>query len=423
MRDGVRINYDRLARQLEELATVGGTADGSCCRIALTDSDRAGRDLVVSWMREAGMTVRIDPIGNIIAVRDGTRGGPPVMTGSHIDTVATGGRYDGAYGVLAGLEVMRTLNDAALQTERPLAVTVFTNEEGVRFAPDMMGSLVFSGQLSLEEALRSPSTDGAILGRELERIGYSGSGPCGSPRPCSFVELHVEQGPVLDGNRESLAIATSVPAISWQEITIRGAANHAGTTPLEFRHDAAYCAARIAVHARELSEASSALAATVGAITVVPGLINVIASDAQVMLDMRSSSDESLAAAIQRVSHLLQRLRVDEGVEIEARQLVRADAVRFDDAVVNAIRDSAGDLGHEKVRLMHSGAGHDAQMMARLCPTAMIFVPSVGGISHSPKEHTEPEHLELGANVLLHTMRRLAACTDPSNGPGLTSAP
>ena len=232
----LRIDAARMLEKIEGLAAINRREDGSCCRLALTDADREGRDLVRGWMISAGLAVHIDRIGNIVGVRSGRRQLAPVMTGSHIDTVATGGRFDGVLGVLAGLEVMETLTEEGIETARPLALTIFTNEEGVRFQPDMMGSLVFAGTLPLETALAATSEEGASLGAELARIGYSGTVPCGEPRPHAYVELHIEQGPILDGEGGVLGAVEDLQGISWQEIVVRGVSNHAGTTPMHLRH-------------------------------------------------------------------------------------------------------------------------------------------------------------------------------------------
>jgi len=405
---GLRIDAERMLERIERLATINRREDGSCCRLALTDADREARDLVVSWMHAAGLEVRIDGIGNIFAIRQGRTNGAPVMTGSHIDTVATGGRYDGVYGVVAGLEVLDTLNAARAITDRPIALAVFTNEEGVRFQPDMMGSLVFSGGMPLEAALAC--TDGAVtLGSELNRIGYAGSMPCGTPVPHAFVELHIEQGPVLDRNSETLGVVENLQGISWQEVTIHGVSNHAGTTPMNLRHDAGHSAAKIAIFVRELAHRMGASqVATVGSVRLIPNLINVIPGKAVISVDLRNTDENRLRAAERELAGLLDQLARDEGVQIEACSLARTEPVIFDAHTVELISAVAADMGLP-IRRMTSGAGHDAQMIARLCPTAMIFVPSVGGVSHNPREFTQPAHLESGANALLNTLLRLSA--------------
>jgi len=404
----LRISEARLMARLNELAAIGATADGSCCRLALTDEDKAGRDLVVRWMRELGLEVRIDPIGNIFGLRRGTEEVEPVMTGSHIDTVRTGGRYDGCLGVLGGLEVVQVLNDAGITTRRPLAVGVFTDEEGARFHPDMAGSLAYVGGLPLQQLYDTVGIDGKVFRDELQRIGYLGDAPVPLYRPHAFVELHIEQGPVLDIEGITIGAVENLQGISWQEVAITGQSNHAGTTPMRMRHDAGYCAAAIGHFIRHLArEMGGAQVATMGSVTLHPGLINVIAARARVTVDLRNTDEALLQQAEKRFAEFLDRLARDEGVTIETRSLARFEPVIFDRRVADLVARTAKKLGHA-CRPMTSGAGHDAQMMARMCPTAMIFVPSIKGISHNPAEHTEPAHLAAGADVLLHTLLELA---------------
>jgi N-carbamoyl-L-amino-acid hydrolase len=409
----LRIDAARMMRRIDALAQIGAIDGGGCCRLALTDADRQGRDLVVGWMRELGLEVTVDAIGNVFGVQAGAtaQGRPrlaPVMTGSHIDTVRTGGRYDGNYGVLAGLEVLQTLREAGVRTAHPLAVGLFTNEEGARFAPDMLGSLVYAGGMPLEEALDVRAIDGARLGDELQRIGYAGSAVPGALRPHAFVELHIEQGPVLDAEGVTIGAVQDLQGISWQALTITGQSNHAGTTPMHLRHDAGYAAAAVATFVRDLTRrVGPPQVATVGRIELHPNLINVIAARATLTVDLRHTDEAALQRAEAEVADFLRRLSHEEGVTIESRRLARFEPVHFDADVVRRIEAVAQRLGHTP-RRMTSGAGHDAQMLARLCPTAMIFVPSVRGISHNPAEHTAPEHLAAGADVLLHTMLELA---------------
>jgi N-carbamoyl-L-amino-acid hydrolase len=390
------------------LAEVGPLDGGGVCRLALTDEDRAGRDLVVTWMRDLGLTVSIDTIGNVVGVRAGTTDGPPVMTGSHIDTVATGGIYDGNLGVLAGLEVVETLAERDIVTDRPLAVAFFTNEEGSRFPPDMMGSLCYVGGMAVEEALSTVGIDGAIVGEELDRIGYRGAQPCPGPSPHSFVELHVEQGPVLEQEGFTIGAVEGVQGISWTEVTIVGQSNHAGTTPMALRHDAGRVAGEVVVAVRRIAEeAGGDQVGTVGSLRLHPDLVNVVAALATLTVDLRNTSEGRLRDAEVLLAAEIDRLAVEEGVEISTRRLARFEPVSFDPEVVDLVAATAEGLGH-RVRRLPSGAGHDAQMLARVCPTGMIFVPSVGGISHNPSEHTEAADIVAGAEVLLRTLMRLA---------------
>jgi N-carbamoyl-L-amino-acid hydrolase len=331
------------------------------------------------------------------------------MTGSHIDTVRTGGRYDGNLGVLGGLEVVQTLNDAGLATRRPLVVAAFTDEEGARFHPDMAGSLAYVGGLPLEELYATEGIDGKVFRDELARIGYLGDAPIPLYRPHAYVELHIEQGPVLDIEGVTIGAVEDLQGISWTEVKITGQSNHAGTTPMRLRHDAGYCAAAIGTFVRALvQELGGNQVGTVGSITLHPNLTNVIAARARVTVDLRNTDDDILKVSEARLAAFLDELARAEGVTIETHSLARFAPVQFDGTIAALVARTAQKLGHS-VRPMTSGAGHDAQMLARICPTAMIFVPSVKGISHNPAEHTEPVHLAAGADVLLHTLIELAA--------------
>ncbi len=405
----LRVDAGRLAARIDALGGVGAIPGGGVCRLALSDEDRAGRDRVVGWMRELGLAISIDAIGNVVGVRQGSEPGPPVMAGSHIDTVRTGGRYDGNLGVLAGLEVIQTLNDAGIVTRRPLAVAFFTNEEGARFNPDMMGSLVFVGGLPLDMALATVGIDGAAVGDCLQKVGYDGTAPCGNTPVHAYVELHVEQGPVLDAEGITIGAVEGVQGISWTEFTVLGVSNHAGTTPMRLRHDAGYVACAIANHAREIArDLGGDQVATVGALNLSPNLVNVIAFKAVFTVDLRNTDEASLQEAERRLQAFAAGIAAAEGVTLTSRTLARFEPVAFDPVVVSLVEETARVLGHA-VRRMPSGAGHDAQMLARICPAGMIFVPSVGGISHNVKEFTALPDIEAGANVLLHTLLRLAS--------------
>jgi beta-ureidopropionase / N-carbamoyl-L-amino-acid hydrolase len=403
----VRCDRTRLSARLAELAAIGDTGDGGCCRLALTDEDRRGRDLVVAWMEDLGLDVSIDAIGNVVALWDVGRGAP-VMTGSHIDTVRTGGRYDGNYGVLAGLEVIETLKQAGIRPSRPLAVAFFTDEEGARFAPDMLGSLVFVGGLAVEEALDTIGIDGARLGDELSRIGYAGPAPCPSLVPHASVELHIEQGPILEAEGVTIGAVTGVQGISWQELTITGQSNHAGTTPMALRHDAGFVAAELTSFARRLAlDLGGHQVATVGRMRVHPDLVNVVPATATITVDLRNTGEDELEEAERRLAARSEELAADEGVSVVARRLARFEPVAFDERLVGLVEQTAARLGYP-ARRMPSGAGHDAQMLARVCPTGMVFVPSHRGISHNPAEHTDSADLGAGVDVLLNVLLDLA---------------
>jgi len=404
---GVRIDQGRLRERLDALAEISPIPGGGSSRLALTDEDREGRDLVRSWMTDLGLDVTIDSVGNVFGTWN-CADGAPVMTGSHIDTVRTGGRYDGNYGVLAGLEVIETLMASNLVPSRPLSVGVFTNEEGARFQPDMLGSLVYVGGLDLEKALDTVSIDGARLGDELVRIGYAGPAPVPGLHPHAFVELHIEQGPILEAEGFTIGAVDGVQGISWQEVTIHGQSNHAGTTPMRLRHDPSFVAGAITVFLRDLAiRFGGNQVCTVGKIDLSPNLVNVVPAKATITLDVRNTDETILKRAESEIAAFLEKLANDEGVRIETRVLARFEPVIFDEAVVDLVEQLAIQHGHS-VKRLPSGAGHDAQMLARVCPTAMIFVPSHLGISHNPAEHTDDQDLVHGANVLLDTMWHLA---------------
>ncbi len=415
----LRVNSARLAARLDELGGIGAVHgdDGSwgCARLALTDADREGRDLVVRWMRDLGMSVAIDAIGNVVATVPGTDpAAAPVMTGSHIDTVRTGGRFDGNLGVLAGLEVVETLLSAGVRTVRPIAVAFFTDEEGARFQPDMLGSLVYVGGMALEEALDVRAADDrARLGDELERIGYAGPMPCPAASvPHAFVELHIEQGPVLEDEGVTIGVVTGVQGISWTELTVTGQSAHAGTTPMRLRRDPGVVAAAINVGVRAIAdELGGAQVATVGRCEFSPNLVNVVPAKVVLTVDLRNTDETLLKVAERRFGELCERLARDEGVSIDRRTLARFEPVDFDSSMVDRVEAHAESLGLSHMR-MPSGAGHDAQMLARVCPTSMIFVPSVNGLSHNIAEFTATEHLQAGADVLLQMVLDLAGTED-----------
>lgn len=403
-----QINGHRLLDSLQALGQIGALPGGGVNRLALTDADRAGRDWTVERMRELGMRIAIDAIGNIVGTFPGSDDVPPVMVGSHIDTVRTGGLYDGNYGVLGGLEVVATLREAGLQTRRPLAVAVFTNEEGARFQPDMMGSLVYVGGMPLQDALTTCDADGVSVQAELHRIGYQGTATVGAPLVDSYVELHIEQGPVLEQCGLQIGVVEGVQGISWTEFTVEGQSNHAGTTPMALRHDAALVAAQVTVFVRALSaRMGGRQLATVGAVRLSPNLVNVIANKAVFTVDLRNTDGAALAQAERELHAYAQQAAQAEGARVTHRTLARFEPVAFDPLVVNLVEQQTQALGCTYQR-MPSGAGHDAQMLARVCPSAMIFVPSVGGLSHNVREHTEPADLQRGAQLLLQVVLVLA---------------
>lgn len=411
----LRVDGVRLWRRLETLgevgAVIGPNGERGCARLALTDADRDGRDLVVEWMRSLDLEVSIDAVGNIIGTHPGTDPtAAPVMMGSHIDTVRTGGHFDGNLGVLGGLEVIETLQQHGLRTRHPLSVAVFTDEEGARFQPDMLGSLVYVGGMSIEEALEvRAADDGARLGDELARIGYAGPVPCpAASAPHAFFELHIEQGPVLEDEGITIGVVTGVQGISWTEVVITGQSAHAGTTPMGLRHDPGYVAAAINTGIRNIArQMGGTQVATVGRCDFHPNLVNVVPSRVTMTVDLRNTDELLLQSAERDFVALCDRLAAEEGVTIERRPLARFEPVEFDAAMVDLVEATATRLGRSTMR-MPSGAGHDAQMLARVCPAAMVFVPSVNGLSHNLAEHTDPADITAGADVLLQVVLAVA---------------
>lgn len=404
-----------LLEQIRALGDIGGDAvAGGRTRIALTDDEKVGRDQVVQWMHELELDVHVDRIGNIFGILPAateTGDQQPLMMGSHIDTVRNAGALDGCYGVLAGLAVARAYRAAGIQPTRAIIVGAFTNEEGVRYQPDMMGSLVYAGGLAVDEALNTIGTDGTRLGDELARIGYAGNLEPGAIVPHEYLELHIEQGPVLEAEGQLIGVVENLQGISWQKITVQGTANHAGTTPTRLRHDAGYVASAIVTFLREkvVGAAPETTLATTGSLRIEPDVINVIPRKAIFTVDLRDPDEGRLQAAEKRLANFLAEIAEREGVKIETERLVRFQPVVFDTGLADEIEASAKRFGFSH-RRMTSGAGHDAQMIARIAPSAMIFVPSRGGISHNPREHTDDEQLVQGAQVLLDVVQqRMAA--------------
>jgi N-carbamoyl-L-amino-acid hydrolase len=404
----MRIDRGRLESTIEALGRVGATARGGLTRLALTDEDRQGRDLMVAWMRQAGLRITVDQMGNIFGERAGEPGHPPVMMGSHVDSVPTGGKYDGQLGVLCALEAIRTLNDHRAHTRHPVTLAIFTNEEGARFQPAMIASGVMAGKIALEDAYNARDKDGLRLVDELERIGYLGSEPC-VPRPLrAYLELHIEQGPRLEEERLSVGVVEGIVAIAWSRLTIHGVQDHAGPTPMRIRHDALVAAAEVVAGVRGIArELGGELVTTVGSLTVAPNIVNAIPGRVTLSIDMRDPED----AVLDRARILLDRLVAEacrrEGVTYELAHYWRVPFTPFDPQVVGAIERAAGAAGARHRRML-SGAGHDAQYMAALGPAGMVFVPSRDGRSHCEEEFTPMDDIEAGANTLLGAAVELA---------------
>lgn len=404
--EDLRVNGERLNQALAELARIGVLDGGGVCRLAFTHEDAAGRDYVEAWMRTLGLAIHIDAIGNMLGVREGTEPGPLILMGSHTDTVGTGGRYDGSLGVLAGLEVLQTLNDRRIQTRLPVGVISFVNEEGVRFMPDMMGSLFMRGDLATDEVRSITGIDGSTIGANIDEIAYAGSADFTALNVGAFLELHIEQGPVLEQEGLTIAAVDGVQGITWIRFSLQGATAHAGATPIAMRRDAGYVAGCILQFARQLSTEIKGQRATVGSLTLEPNLVNVVAEQATLTVDLRNPDAAQLQEATDRLLTFVADCAEAEGVSVTHEILVDVAPVTFDANLVAIIEQSARalDLG---TRRLTSGAGHDAQILATKYPAAMIFVPSVGGISHNITEYTKPEDVVAGANVLLQSILRL----------------
>lgn len=400
-----QINADRLWDSLMELAQIGATPKGGVCRLALTDVDKLGRDLFVRWCEDAGCSVSYDAMGNIFARRPGRDNSlPPIMTGSHLDSQPTGGKFDGAYGVLAGLEVIRTLNDLDYQTEAPLEVVAWTNEEGSRFAPAMVGSGVFAQVFDLDYGLSRADQDGNTLGQELQRIGYAGSEQPGQHPVGAYFEAHIEQGPILEAAGKTIGVVQGAQGQRWYEVTVTGQEAHAGPTPMLVRRDALVGAARMveAVNRIGLEHQPNACA-TCGMLNVMPNSRNVIPGQVWFTVDFRHPDDAILAAMDQALRQELAQIAEAARLELALEQIWHSPATPFDESCVAAVRKGTEQAGYAHMDII-SGAGHDAVYMAKIAPAAMIFVPCENGISHNEIENATPQDIAAGCNVLLHAM-------------------
>lgn len=403
--DKLRINGQRLWASLMELAEIGATPKGGVCRLTLTDLDKQGRDLVTRWAREAGMSVTIDKIGNGFMRRPGRNNSlPPIMTGSHIDTQPTGGKFDGNYGVLAGLEVVRTLNDHGIETEAPIEVAFWTNEEGSRFVPVMMGSGVFAKAFTLEHAYTATDTEGKTVKGELERIGYVGDEEPGDHPIGAYFEAHIEQGPVLEDNRKTIGVVSGVLGIRWYDCTVTGMEAHAGPTPMALRKDALQVATRLMQEVVACAHRHPPHGrGTVGMVQVHPNSRNVIPGQVKFSIDLRNASDAECDAMDADIRAVAKRISEETGLPIQIELVSSYPAQPFHDECVQAVQRAAEQLGYSHMPAV-SGAGHDAVYMARLAPSGMVFIPCKDGISHNEIESATPEDIEAGCNVLLHAM-------------------
>ena len=405
MTKDLRIDGQRLWNSLMALAEIGATPKGGVKRLALTDLDKRGRDLVVSWGRAAGLAITIDQIGNIFMRRAGRIAGrAPIVAGSHIDTQPTGGKFDGNYGVLAALEVVRTLNDAGIETDAPIEVAIWTNEEGSRFVPVMMGSGVFCGAFTLEHAYAAQDIDGKSVRDELERIGYVGEEVPGQHPIDAYFEAHIEQGPVLEDAGKVIGVVPAVLGLSWYDCEVTGMEAHAGPTPMPLRKDALQVATRIMQQVVEIANRYPPYGrGTVGFVQTFPNSRNVIPGQVKFSIDLRNVDDELLNRMHAEMLTFIDTVRHESGLAIKIERVSHYPPCPFHTDCVEAVSRAANALGYSNMEVV-SGAGHDAIYTARLAPSGMIFVPCKDGISHNEIEDAKSEHIEAGCNVLLHAM-------------------
>lgn len=406
----IRINAGRLWQSLMDLAKIGATQKGGVRRLTLTDVDRRGRDQFVGWCKEAGLAVEVDGIGNIFARRAGTESeAAPVAIGSHLDSQPSGGKFDGAYGVMAGLEVVRTLNDAGIRTRAPVEVAAWTNEEGSRFVPTMMGSGVYAGVYGLDYALAQKDVDGVSVGEALASIGYAGSA---KPHKLgAYFEAHIEQGPVLEHTKTTIGVVLGALGQRWFDVAITGQDSHAGPTPMETRQDALLAASRLVLEVNRIANTFPDYArGTVGFMQVKPNSRNVVPGEVRMTVDLRNAKDATLSSMVGELQRCVATVSTECRVEITLKEVVYFPPSEFAPDLVASVREGSKTLGYSH-RDIVSGAAHDAVYMARITPSAMVFVPCEGGISHNEFENARPEDIAAGCNVLLHAVLRRAGVT------------
>ena len=406
----VSINSQRLWDSLMELAKIGATDKGGVRRLALSELDGQARNLFIRWCKEAGCSVKVDAVGNIFARRPGRNDAlPPIVTGSHIDTQPSGGKFDGNYGVLSGLEVVRSLNDHDIQTEAPVEIAVWTNEEGSRFTPVMMGSGVFVGAFALEMVLKRPDLDGITVGEALGKIGFAGPEKVGGRPVGAYFEAHIEQGPILEDEKKVLGVVVGALGLRWYDVVITGQDAHAGPTPMRLRKDALLAASRIVAEINALAYRFQPDGrGTVGFMQVKPNSRNVVPGEVRLSVDLRHAHDDQLERMELEMRAACERLATAERCSASVERVANYPACKFDASCVSGVRNAAHKLGLSHMDIV-SGAGHDAIYMARVCPTSMIFVPCEGGISHNEIENAKQEDLAAGCNVLLQVMLERAA--------------
>lgn len=400
-----KINGERLWKSLMEMAKIGATEKGGVCRLALTDLDKEGRDLFISWCKDQGCTIKIDKMGNIFARRAGQDDSlPAVVMGSHLDTQPTGGKFDGIYGVLAGLEVISSLNDHNIQTLHPVEASVWTNEEGSRFPPAMVASGVFAGVFDLDYGLSRSDLDGLTMGQELKRIGYNGEENVGGRELKAFFEAHIEQGPILENEEKTIGVVTGAQGQRWYEVKLTGVESHAGPTPMHSRKDALVGAAKIIELVNQIGiENKPNACSTVGLLNVFPNSRNVIPGEVFFTIDFRHPDNQVLKDMGVKLKKVSEKIASDIGLVMEFEEIWYSPAIKFDQSCVDSVRSAAQSSGYSYQDII-SGAGHDACYISRVAPTAMVFVPCENGISHNEIENATPEDLTAGCNILFQAV-------------------
>jgi beta-ureidopropionase / N-carbamoyl-L-amino-acid hydrolase len=404
MTSKLQVNSDRLWKSLMDMAKIGATEKGGVCRLALTDLDKEARDLYVKWCKEAGCTIRIDKMGNIFARRKGLDDSlAPVVTGSHIDSQPTGGKFDGVYGVLCGVEVIRALNDAKIETKRPIEASVWTNEEGSRFAPAMVSSGIFGGAFDLEYGLSRPDLDGKTMGEELKRIGYAGEEEVGGRPFHAFFEVHIEQGPILEHDKKQIGVVQGGLGQRWYEVTMTGVESHAGPTPMRIRKDAMVGAAAVITAINKIGRSYEHACGTVGLVQCSPNSRNTIPGKVFFTMDLRHPQDDVLQKMGIEAKQACEQAAKENGLELEFKEIWVLPATHFNKDCISSVEKAANELGYSHMPII-SGAGHDAFYINRVAPASMVFIPCEGGISHNEIENAKQEDIAAGCNVLLLAM-------------------
>ncbi|MCG7334999.1 Zn-dependent hydrolase [Sporosarcina sp. ACRSM] len=406
--NNMQVNIDRLKRTIDKSAQIGEIPGNGLCRLALTKEDKEMRGLFLEWMENVGLTTRVDDFGNIYGRREGLSDLAPVVIGSHLDTQPNGGRFDGILGVLAALEVIHTLNDNGIETDRPIEIVNFTNEEGARFEPPLLGSGGLVGVFDKEFVYSRKDNAGKTFEEELNKIGYKGSIKNRLQRIHSYIELHIEQGPVLENKQIAIGAVEGIKGMTWLEIKVSGESGHAGPTPMAMRRDALMAASKLFVHIEEKAKSSDEdISMTIGRMSIYPNVANCIPGEVVFSLDVRHIDDQVRKEFVAEIKEEMEQICQQEQVQLEITDLWDINATAFHPEIIEQIVKSAKEFDCSVTRMV-SGAGHDAKYINQIAPTGMIFVPSIGGKSHIESELTLDDDIEKGANVLLHCVLQLS---------------